>query len=155
MSWSVILLLQVLSLQALAAAPCPRATRQEASSAAKHPVVIPWGLSSGCNRGLIPGWFGQVQQLSAAAWVCLVGCGGCHQDCSVCVNQAAGCERACAGVLMGGGCEGCCCSRRAVVDICSTRACMAGFVARGFVPEEGSAGSFVGVGSAGMCSFCP
>jgi len=35
---------------------------------------------------------------------------------------------------------------------CST-ACMAGFLARVFVPEEGSAGSFVGVGSAGMCSL--
>jgi hypothetical protein len=66
----VVLLLQVLSLQALAAAPCQRATRQEASSAAKQLVLKPLGFKLRFNCGPTPGWFWQVQQLSAAAWVC-------------------------------------------------------------------------------------
>jgi hypothetical protein len=66
----VVVLLQVLSLPALVAALCQRATRQEASSAAKQPVLKPPGLKPRFICGVTPGCFGQVQQLSAAALVC-------------------------------------------------------------------------------------
>ena len=66
----VVVLLQVLSLQALVAALCQRATRQEASSAAKQPVLKPLGFKLRFNCDATPGCFGQVQQLSAAALVC-------------------------------------------------------------------------------------